>query len=272
MRKTILLALTFILALALSACGKKEEAGNSQGGSTPKLVVGATSNPHAEILNAVKDKLKADGVDLDVKEFNDYVQPNVQLDEKQLDANFFQHTPYLDDFNKQKGTKLTKVVSVHIEPFGAYSKKIKNINELQDGASVAIPNDATNLGRALALLEKNGLLKLKDGVGISGTVKDITENKKNLNFKEMEAAMLPRVVDEVDLALINTNYALQAKLDPGKDALLIEDKDSPYANILVAREDNKDSEAIKKLAKALNSEDVKKFIEETYKGQIFPAF
>jgi len=274
MKKTILLALTFILAIGLSACGKKDEA-NSQGGSsssTTKLVVGATSYPHAEILNAVKDKLKAEGVELDVKEFNDYVQPNVQLDEKQLDANFYQHTPYLDDFNKQKGTKLVKVVPVHIEPFGAYSKKIKNISELKDGASVAIPNDATNLGRALSLLEKNGLIKLKDGVGISGTVKDITENKKNLNFKEMEAAMLPRVVDEVDLALINTNYALQAKLDPGKDALLIEDKDSPYANILVAREDNKDSEAIKKLAKALNSEDVKKFIQDKYKGQIFPAF
>ncbi|ARF66733.1 methionine ABC transporter substrate-binding protein [Paenibacillus larvae subsp. pulvifaciens] len=275
MKKAILLALTFILAIGLSACGKKDEANNSQGGSsssTTKLVVGATSNPHAEILNAVKDKLKAEGVELDVKEFNDYVQPNVQLDEKQLDANFYQHTPYLDDFNKQKGTKLVKVVPVHIEPFGAYSKKIKNISELKDGANVAIPNDATNLGRALALLEKNGLIKLKDGVGISGTVKDITENKKNLNFKEMEAAMLPRVVDEVDLALINTNYALQAKLDPGKDALLIEDKDSPYANILVAREDNKDSEAIKKLANALNSEDAKKFIEDKYKGQILPAF
>ncbi|AHD05423.1 MetQ/NlpA family ABC transporter substrate-binding protein [Paenibacillus larvae] len=275
MKKAILLALTFILAIGLSACGKKDEANNSQEGSsssTTKLVVGATSNPHAEILNAVKDKLKAEGVELDVKEFNDYVQPNVQLDEKQLDANFYQHTPYLDDFNKQKGTKLVKVVPVHIEPFGAYSKKIKNISELKDGANVAIPNDATNLGRALALLEKNGLIKLKDGVGISGTVKDITENKKNLNFKEMEAAMLPRVVDEVDLALINTNYALQAKLDPGKDALLIEDKDSPYANILVAREDNKDSEAIKKLANALNSEDAKKFIEDKYKGQILPAF
>jgi len=196
----------------------------------------------------------------------------VQVFEKQLDANFFQHTPYLDQFNKDQNMDLVKVAGVHIEPFGAYSQKIKSVDELQDGASVAIPNDPSNGGRALALLDTNGLIKLKEGVGINGTVKDIVENKKNLQIKELEAAMLPRVLNEVDLALINTNYALEAKLSPMKDALFIEDKESPYVNILVARPDNKDSEAIQKLVKALNSEDVKNFINEKYQGAIVPAF
>lgn len=268
------------LMLALTACGNKPAA-PSPSASAPAtgasnkevtLKVGATAVPHAEILNFVKPMLKEQGVNLEVTEFTDYVQPNVQVNEKQLDANFFQHTPYLDDFNKKNNMSLVKVTGVHIEPFGAYSKKIKSISELKDGATVAIPNDATNGGRALALLEKNGLIKLKDGVGISGMVHDIVENKKNLKFKELEAAMLPRTLDEVDLALINTNYALQANLVPNKDALFIEDKNSPYVNILVARADNKDSEAMQKLVKALNSPETKKFIEDKYKGAIVPAF
>jgi D-methionine transport system substrate-binding protein len=279
MKKTIL-AVT--LMLALSACGNKPAApgssatapapasGNS--GKEVTLKVGATAVPHAEILNFVKPKLKEQGINLEVKEFTDYVQPNVQVNEKQLDANFFQHTPYLDDFNKKNNMNLVKVTGVHIEPFGAYSKKIKSAGELKDGATVAIPNDATNGGRALALLEKNGLIKLKDGVGINGTVRDIVENKKNLKIKELEAAMLPRMLDEVDLALINTNYALQANLNPTKDALFIEGKDSPYVNILVARPDNKDSDAMQKLAKALNSPEVKQFINDKYKGAVVPAF
>jgi D-methionine transport system substrate-binding protein len=200
------------------------------------------------------------------------VQPNVQVNEKQLDANFFQHKPYLEQFNKDQNMTLEAVAAVHIEPFGAYSKKIKKVDELADGAAVALPNDPTNNGRALALLEKNGIIKLKEGVGISGTVKDIVENKKNLEFKEVEAAMLPRVLEEVDLALINTNYALEAKLVPTKDALFLEDKESPYANYLVARPDNKDSDALQKLAKALNTPEVKKFIEDEYKGAVVPAF
>ncbi|KIL41657.1 methionine ABC transporter substrate-binding protein [Gordoniibacillus kamchatkensis] len=279
--KKLILAAT--LMLALTACGQKPAAGgpSASAPATPSapaagkevtLKVGASPAPHAEILNFVKPMLKEQGVNLEVKEFTDYVQPNVQVNEKQLDANFFQHTPYLDDFNKKNNMNLVKVVGVHIEPFGAYSKKIKNVSELKDGATVAIPNDATNGGRALALLAKNGLIKLKDGVGVSGTVKDIVENKKNLKIKELEAAMLPRTLDDVDLALINTNYALQANLVPTKDALFIEDSNSPYVNILVARPDNKDSEAMQKLAKALNSPEVKKFIEDKYKGAVVPAF
>ncbi|AEI42005.1 MetQ/NlpA family ABC transporter substrate-binding protein [Paenibacillus mucilaginosus] len=279
MKKPLTLALSLVMAFSLAACGTKpaeQAAPAPSNGAAPAkevtLKVGATAVPHAEILNSVKDKLKAEGVNLEVKEFTDYVQPNVQVFEKQLDANFFQHTPYLDDQNKAKGMNLVKVTGVHIEPFGAYSQKIKKADELQDGATVAIPNDPSNSGRALALLEKNGLIKLKDGAGISGTVKDIVENKKNLKIKELEAAMLPRVLPEVDLALINTNYALEAKLNPTKDALFIEDSNSPYVNNLVSRPDNKDSEAMQKLAKALNSPEVRKFIEDKYQGAVVPAF
>jgi D-methionine transport system substrate-binding protein len=279
MKKVVVSVLSAVLAFSLAACGKTETApapstGGQQGGAQQEvtLKVGATPVPHAEILKFIQPKLKEQGVNLEIKEFTDYVQPNVQVNEKQLDANFFQHKPYLEQFNKDQNMNLVEVVPVHIEPFGAYSKKIKSIAELPDGATIAVPNDPTNNGRALALLEKNGIIKLKEGVGINGTVKDIVENKKNVQFKEVEAAMLPRVLEEVDLALINTNYALEAKLVPTKDALIIEDKESPYANYLVARPDNKDSEAIQKLAKALNSPEVKKFIEEQYKGAIVPAF
>lgn len=278
MKKFLVSALSLAVAFSLAACGKKEEAAPSTGAATGgeqkevTLKVGATPTPQAEILKFVQPKLKEQGVNLEIKEFTDYVQPNVQVYEKQLDANFFQHLPYLEQFNKDKNMNLVQIVPVHIEPFGAYSKKIKKIDELADGATVALPNDPTNNGRALSLLEKHGVIKLKEGVGISGTVKDIVENKKNLKFKEVEAAMLPRVLEEVDLALINTNYALEAKLVPTKDALIIEDKESPYANYLVARPDNKDSDAIQKLAKALNTPEVKKFIEDTYKGSIVPAF
>ncbi|NNV03239.1 MetQ/NlpA family ABC transporter substrate-binding protein [Anoxybacillus sediminis] len=279
MKKWAVSILSTVLALSLAACGTKTEtapnaSGGSDGGEQKEITlkVGATPVPHAEILKFIQPKLKEQGINLEVKEFTDYVQPNVQLNEQQLDANFYQHIPYLEQFNKDQNMNLVPVVAVHIEPFGAYSKKIKKIDELADGATIALPNDPTNNGRALALLEKNGLIKLKDGVGIKGTVKDIVENKKNLQFKEVEAAMLPRVLEEVDLAMINTNYALEAKLVPTEDALIIEDKDSPYANYLVARLDNKDSEAIQKLAKELNSPDVKKFIEDTYKGAVVPAF
>jgi D-methionine transport system substrate-binding protein len=236
------------------------------------IKVGATPEPHAQILFFIQDKLAEEGVRLEVIEFNDYVQPNVQVYEKQLDANFFQHIPYLEKFNEERGYDLVKVTGVHIEPMGAYSSKISSIDELKDGAKVAIPNDATNGGRALALLAKNGLITLKEGVGASATVLDITENPKNLEIVELESASLPRVLPDVDLAVINTNYALEADLVPTKDALFIEESDSPYVNILVARPDNKDDEAIQKLAAALNSEDVRTFIEETYQGAVVPAF
>lgn len=236
------------------------------------LTVAATPVPHAEILNVVKPLLAKQGVELKVKEFTDYIQPNVQVAEKRLDANFFQHQPYLDEFNKAKGTDLVSVTGVHIEPLGVYSTKIKKLDELPSGATVVIPNDATNGGRALLLLDKAGVIKLKDNTNILSTVKDVAENPKNIKFRELEAATIPRVLTQVDAALINTNYALEAKLNPEKDALAIEGSDSPYVNILVARPDNKDSEDMKKLAAALHSPEVKQFITKKYKGAVVPAF
>jgi D-methionine transport system substrate-binding protein len=236
------------------------------------LTVAATPVPHAEILEFIKPTLAKEGVDLQVKVFTDYIQPNVQVAEKRLDANFFQHQPYLDEFNKAKGTNLVSVAGVHLEPLGAYSSKYKKLDELPSTATVVIPNDATNGGRALLLLAKAGVIQLKDANNILSTVKDITANPKNLKFRELEAATIPRVLTQVDMALINTNYALEAKLDPAKDALFIEGSDSPYVNILVARPDDKDSEAMKKLVAALHSPEVKAFILEKYKGAVVPAF
>ncbi|WP_120997942.1 MetQ/NlpA family ABC transporter substrate-binding protein [Stutzerimonas urumqiensis] len=237
-----------------------------------ELTVAATAVPHAEILEHIKPALAEQGVELDVKVFTDYVQPNIQVAEERLDANFFQHQPYLDEFNKGRGTELVSVAGVHIEPFGAYSDKHTSLDALPEGANVVIPNDATNGGRALLLLDKAGLITLKDGAGITATVKDIAENPNKLQIRELEAATLPRVLTQVDLALINTNYALEAGLNPTKDALIIEGNDSPYVNILVARPDNKDSTAMQKLAKALQSDEVKQFIDEKYKGAVVPAF
>ena len=236
------------------------------------LNVAATAVPHAELLEFVKPQLAEQGVTLNVKVFTDYVQPNIQVAEKRLDANFFQHQPYLDEFNKGKGTDLVSVAGVHIEPFGAYSSKHKSLDALPNGANVVIPNDATNGGRALLLLAKAGVISLKDGAGITATPKDIADNPKRIKVRELEAATLPRVLTQVDLALINTNYALEAKLNPTEDALVIEGSDSPYVNILVARPDNKDSDAMQKLAAALHSEEVRQFIEEKYQGAVVPAF
>ncbi|XXF08672.1 MetQ/NlpA family ABC transporter substrate-binding protein [Pseudomonas sp. D2-3] len=236
------------------------------------LRVAASAVPHAEILNFVKPALAKEGVELDVKVFTDYVQPNVQVAEKRLDANFFQHQPYLDEFNKSRGTSLVSVGGVHVEPFGAYSSKIKDLKELPQGANVVIPNDATNGGRALLLLQKAGVITLKDPSNILSTPKDIAENPKGIKVRELEAATLPRVLTQVDLALINTNYALEAKLNPTEDALAIEGSDSPYVNILVTREDNQDSPAVQKLVKALHSDEVKAFILEKYQGAVVPAF
>jgi D-methionine transport system substrate-binding protein len=236
------------------------------------LSVAATAVPHAEILEFVKPKLAEQGVTLDVKVFTDYVQPNVQVAEKRLDANFFQHQPYLDEFNRTRGTDLVSVAGVHVEPFGAYSSKIKDLADLPQGASVVIPNDATNGGRALLLLEKAGVITLKDSANILSTPKDIADNPKGIKIRELEAATLPRVLNQVDLALINTNYALEAKLNPSSDALAIEGSESPYVNILVTRKDNQDSEAVRKLVEALHSAEVKQFIEEKYQGAVVPAF
>ena len=261
MKKTLLFT---ALAAALSVAGFASAA--------EKLVVAATPIPHAEILELIKPTLAKEGVDLEIKVFTDYVQPNVQVDQKHLDANYFQTLPYLENFNKGKGTHLVTVVGVHVEPFGGYSKKVKSLAELKDGATVAIPNEGSNSGRALLLLQKAGLITLKDPSNALATPKDIATNPKNLKFKELESAMLPRVLDQVDLDMINTNYALEAKLNPAKDALVIEGADSPYVNFLVARPDNKDSDAMKKLAAALTSPEVKAFIQEKYKGAVLPAF
>ena len=237
-----------------------------------KLSIAATAVPHAEILEFIKPALANDGVELDIKVFNDYVQPNLQVAEGRLDANFFQHKPYLDEFNKGRGTDLVSVANVHVEPFGIYSSKLKSLDEVTNRATVAIPNDATNGGRALLLLDRAGVVTLKDKSNILATARDIAENPNKVRIRELEAATLPRVLDQVDLALINTNYALEAGLNPTKDALAIEGDDSPYANILVTRAQDAENEAVQKLVKALQSNEVKEFIEEKYKGAVVPAF
>lgn len=235
------------------------------------LKVAATAVPHAEILNHIKPALKKQGIELQVREFSDYVQPNAAVEDKQLDANFFQHQPYLDSYNKDRKSSLVAVPNgtVHVEPFGAYSK---NIKDLKDGATVAIPNDPSNGGRALLLLAKQGLIELKDPKSLTPTPLDVVKNPKKLKFKELEAPLLPRALSDVDLALINTNYAIEAKLNPTKDALFIEGKDSPYANIVAARKDRANSVEITKLMQALRSEDVKKFLQDKYQGAVVPAF
>ena len=237
-----------------------------------KLVVGASPTPHAELLEHLKPMLAQQGVDLEIKVYTDYVQPNVQLVEKRIDANFFQHKPYMDEFNSSRGASVQAVADVLIAPFGAYSKKITNISELKDGAVVAIPNDAVNGGRALQLLDQAKIIKLTDPKNNMSTEKDIVQNLKNIKIKQLEAPMLPRVLGEVDMAIINTTFALEAKLSPSKDALMLESGQSNYVNLLAARADNKDSPAMQKLAAALRSSESKKFIIERFKGSLVPAF
>ncbi|CVK19404.1 MetQ/NlpA family ABC transporter substrate-binding protein [Sporomusa sphaeroides] len=273
MKKITLLLLAALLAFStlLAGCGGKETPAPS---ATEKktIKVGATPLPHAEILAVIKPILEKEGINLVVVEMSDYVRPNMAVAEKELDANFFQHIPYLTKFSAERKLDLTYTAAVHIEPMGIYSKKVKNLNDLQNGAEIGIPNDPTNGGRALALLEKAGIIKLKDGAGVTATISDITANPKNVKVRELEAAQLPRSLDDLTLAVINTNYALEAKLVPGKDALFIEQKDSPYVNILTVRKGDENRPEIQKLTKALTSEEVKKFINEKYQGAIVPAF
>ncbi|MGF6496053.1 D-methionine transport system substrate-binding protein [Luteibacter sp. 621] len=268
--KKYFLPLVTALAVVLAGCSHGESGGAAD--ASKPLTIAATPVPHAEILKEIKPLLAKQGVEIEIKVFTDYVQPNMQVAQKQLDVNFFQTEPYLDAFNRERGTNLVKVVGVHIEPFGAYSRKFKSIDQLPDGANVVIPNDPSNNSRALLLLAKHNLITLKNPGDKLATLKDVDQNPKHLKFRELEAAMLPRVLDEVDLALINTNYALAAGLNPVKDALLIEDKDSPYVNFLVSRPDNKDDPRVQKLAAALTSPEVKAFIEKTYNGAVLPAF
>lgn len=266
-RLILFVSLLISLVFLVTGCG-----GNEATSAKTVLKVGATAVPHAEILNFVKPLLEKEGVDLQVVEFSDYVQPNMALADKELDANFFQHIPYLEKFSTEHNLPLTYTVAVHLEPMGLYSKKVKAINDIASGSEIGIPNDPTNSGRALALLEKAGLIKLTAGVGIKATVSDIIENPKGLKFRELEAPLLPRSLDDLAAAVINTNYALEAQLVPTQDALVIEDKDSPYANVLAIRKGDENRPEIQKLSKILNSEEVRKFIQEKYKGAIVPAF
>lgn len=268
------LAATAVLAAAfiVAGCGSDAPSGDSNNSGKTTLTIGATPVPHGEILNEVKPILAKEGIDLKVVEFTDYVKPNMALNDKELDANFFQHTPYLDKFNAERGTKLKAIAKIHVEPMGVYSHKVKDLKDVADGAKVAIPNDPTNGGRALLILQDAGLIELKDKGSITSTTQDIVKNDKNLQFVELEAAQIPRSIDDVDLALINTNFALEAGLNPLKDALYLEPKDSPYANVLVVRDGDENRPEIQKLVKALQSPEVKKFIEDKYQGAILPSF
>lgn len=236
------------------------------------LKVGATPVPHAELLEFVKADLKADGVDLKIVEMTDYVTPNLALADGEIDANFFQHKPYLDKFASERNLKLSTVANIHVEPLGLYSKKVKSVNDLQKGDTVAIPNDPSNGGRALILLHNNGVITLNDPTNLYVTEFDIVKNPKNLKFKPVEAAQLPRVLADVSAAVINSNYALEAGLNTSKDAILVEGKESPYANIIVVKAGNEKNADVKKLISALQTEKVKKFINEKYKGAVVPAF
>jgi len=248
--------------------------GSQQTAEKKTVKIGATAIPHAEILEFIKPKLAEKGIDLQIEVFNDYVQPNLATDSGDLDANYFQHIPYLETFNKERNLNLVTITKVHIEPMGIYSSKATSLDELQEGQTIAIPNDPTNGGRALALLETAGIIKLKPGTGILGTVDDVIENPKNFKITMIDAAQLPRVLNDpkVTGAVINTNYALEAGLNPTKDALFIEDKNSPYSNVLVAKAERANDPVLKQVAEELTSEDVKKFIEERYQGAVVPAF
>ncbi|MDY3974140.1 MetQ/NlpA family ABC transporter substrate-binding protein [uncultured Veillonella sp.] len=277
MKKIFSLAATVVLgsALLLAGCGNDSAKGGAASGDKVTITVGASPVPHAEILEQVKPLLEKEGINLKITEFTDYVTPNIALNDKELDANFFQHVPYLEKFANEHNLKLASAGKVHVEPMGIYSKTVtdKDLKSaLPNGSKVAIPNDPTNGARALILLEKAGLIKLKDASDIGATKADITDNPRNLEIVELEAPQLPRSLDDVAIAVINTNYALEAGLNPLKDALLIEDKDSPYANIVAVRAGDENRPEIQKLIKALESPEIKKFIDEKYKGAIIPAF
>jgi len=268
MKKMVSLLLAGVLVLALNHT--VEAKGNSQN-SGSILTVGATPIPHAELLNLVKDDLAAQGITLKVVEFTDYVQPNSALIAGDLDANYFQHIPYLET-NAEWSSKLVSVFGVHVEPFGLYSSKYKNINDLPNGASIAIPNDPSNGGRALLLLQSKGLITLRAGVGLTATPRDITGNPKNFRFQELEAAQLPRSLRDVDAATINGNYALEAGFNPIKDSLIIEGADSPYVNIVVAQKGKENDSRITALKNALQSKKVRDYITSHYDGGVVAVF
>ena len=289
-KKIFALSLALILALSLAACGGKDSGGSAPADTqtpadsapedsapagsaeTVKLSVAASPTPHAEILKQCVDVLKEQGIELVVNEYADYVVPNTAVEDGDEDANYFQHVPYLDNFNAERGTHLVSVAGVHIEPMGLYAGNSASLDAIPDGGKVAVPNDPTNEGRALLLLEAQGIIKLTDSSNLAATPKDIAENPKNLEFVELEAANVPANLDEVDIAAINSNYALGAGLNPVEDALAIEASDSPYVNILVVKEGNENNEAVQALVKALQSDTVKDYINSTFGGAVVPAF
>jgi D-methionine transport system substrate-binding protein len=270
-----------VAAFALAACGSDDDSSSASSGgaktdlATP-LKVGASPVPHAEILDYVAKSLapKA-GIKLDVVSYDDYIQPNVALQEGKLDVNYFQHVPYLDQQKKDNPSykDLEPLKPVHLEPLGVYSKKVTDINAVKDGGTVTLSNDPANEARGLKLLQQGGLIKLKDGAGLDATPNDIADNPKNLKFKTIAPANLPRTLDDADLAVINGNYAIEAKLTPAKDALVLESpSDNPYANLLVAKDDKVNDPRIQKLEQLLHSPEVKQFIEDKYQGSVIPAF
>ncbi|MEU9983634.1 MetQ/NlpA family ABC transporter substrate-binding protein [Streptomyces sp. NPDC050856] len=281
MRNNIKLTTAFAgitaLTLGLTACGTASDPSSSDGSGkadpAKPLVVAASPTPQADILTFVKDNLaEKAGLKLEVKEFTDYVLPNTATQTGQVDANYFQHKPYLDDFNKKNDTTIVPVVNVHLEPLGLYSKKVKSLKDVKPGQTIAVPNDTTNEGRALKLLADNGVITLKAGVGAGAKLSDITD-KKGLEFKELEAATVPRALNDVDAAVINGNYAIEAGLKPAQDSLALEKAEgNPYANFLAVKKGNEQDARVQKLAKLLNSAEVKKFIEKTYAGSVVPSF
>lgn len=292
MKKLLALTLALVLCLGLAACGGGTSTDTdtnadtssdadtngdaTANGETITLTVGATPNPHAEILAQVKDDLAAEGIDLVVKEYSDYVVPNTAVEEGDLDANYFQHTPYMEKFNEENGTHLVSVGKIHYEPMGIYPGLTKTLEELPDGATIAVPNDATNEARALQLLAAQGLIELKEDAGLNATPNDITSNPKNLQFKELEAAMLPQTASEVDLSVINSNFAMEGGMNPATDALASEDADSEaaqtFANIIAVKEGHENDPAIQALVKALQSDKVKEYIEKNYSGAVVAVF
>ncbi|NMB01375.1 MAG: ABC transporter substrate-binding protein [Firmicutes bacterium] len=240
--------------------------------SAQTLKVGATPVPHAEILKVLVDVLQQEGIKLEIVEFTDYVRPNLALQDGDLDANFYQHVPYLESFNEDAGTALVPLVGVHVEPLGVFSEKYTTLEELPERVTLAIPNDATNGGRALLLLQEAGLLTLDPKAGITPTIFDIIENKKKIKFVELEAAQLSRSLVDVDAAVINGNYALQANLNPVRDAIFLEGAESPYVNVIAVRSDDVENPLLQKFAQLLLSDEVRSFILDQYDGAVLPVF
>jgi D-methionine transport system substrate-binding protein len=273
--KKWLLASLFVLVLgALAACGSKDKSGGSEENllSDDKLVVGVTAGPHEQIVEKVKELAEKDGLTVEIKVFTDYVMPNVALAEKEIDLSSFQTEPFFEHMKKDRNLDLVKVADTVTFPMGVYSSKVKDVSELKNGAKIGLPSDPTNSGRALMLFENAGLITIKEGVGLNATINDIDENKNNYAFIELDSAQIARQLDELDAAAINTNFAIEYGLSPTKDSIFIEPKDSPFANLIAVRSESKDEEVVQQFIDLYRSEEVKKFIEETFDGSIIPSW